>query len=370
MARTAAVLLLLLATLPSRPASAQQLDLKRGEPRIAWSGCAPAQSPPRVSQAQRQQAEALAASATQAAILGNNTAAADMLANAARLDPGSAEIAYRLARTLEELGRRDDALTGYCRFLALAPDTADEAEARDRISVLAERGGPGVSANAAHEFRVGVAHYDSGRLAPAEAAFGRAMEAAPEWGDAVYNRGIARLAQRRRSAGMADLRRYLELSPGAPDLGSIVDVLALYRGEAPPYNPPVVLASGLLLPGLGHFITGRPATGAAVLAVAAAAVATGLLLEQTDVVCLSPPVGGNCPSDQVLREDVSRPYLVPGMAVAAAAGIIGAIDAFRGARRRNAEAVAALRVGSATLHPPAVQLSSNGAQLDLVRIRF
>lgn len=366
-----AALLLLLATLYARPASAQQLALKRAAPRIAWSGCAPAASPPTVPAARRREAEALAESATQSAILGNNTAAAELLANAAQLDPASEAIAYRLARTLEELGRRDEALTGYCRFLALAPDDADAADARERITVLADRGGAAVPADAAHEFQVGITHYDAGRLAAAEAAFGRALEAAPRWGDAVYNRGVARLAQARRSAGIADLRRYLEMSPGAPDLGAIVDVVALYGGaEAAPYNPSLVLASGLLVPGLGHFTTGRPATGALVLGVAAAGLAAGLLIEETDVVCLSPPVNGNCPSDQVLRRDVSRPYLVPGIAVATSAAILGAIDAFRGARRRNAEAAAALRVGSASVHAPAIRLGWNGARLDLLRIRF
>ena len=364
-----ALAVLLLATLAA-PVSAQQLDLKRTTPQVAWSGCPAATPVAAVSAAQRQQADALAASATQAAILGNNTAAAEQLANAARLDPRSQAIAYRLARALEELGRQEDALAGYCHFLALDPDTADAIEARERIAALANRE-HAVPADAAHDFRIGIAHYDAGRAAPAEAAFGRALAAAPNWSDALYNRGIARLAVGRRADGIADLRRYLELNPGAPDLGQVVDVVARYGGTpAAPYNPSLVLASGLLFPGLGHFTTGRPATGALVLGVAGAGVAIGMLLEKTDVICLSPPVDGNCPSDQVVREDVSRPYLAPGLALAAAAGIYGAIDAFRGARRRNDEAAAALRVGSAALQAPAIRMSWNGAQFDLVRIRF
>ncbi len=368
-----ALLLLTLAPLITRPAAAQQqqLLLKRTAPRIAWGGCGPAVSPRTVPPAQQQEADALATSATQAAILGNNAAAAEQLANAARLNPRSDVIAYRLARTLEELGRREEALAGYCRFLALAPNAADAAEARERITALAERGG--VSADAAREYTAGIAHYDSARLADAEAAFGRAFAAAPSWSDAVYNRGITRLALGQRAGGTADLRRYLELSPGAPELGAIVDVLALHSGaEAPaaPYNPSVVFVSGMLLPGLGHFTTGRPARGAVVLAVAAGALAAGLLVEQTEVVCLAPPVGGECPPDQVLREEVSRPYLVPAAAVAAGAGILGAIDAFRGARRRNAEAAAGIRIGTGSLHPPAVRLDQDVVRLDLVRFRF
>lgn len=365
-----ASLLLLLATMHARPAAAQQsLALKRAAPRIAWSGCGAVVSPPTVAAARQQEADALATSATQAAILGNNAAAAEMLTNAARLNPRSEAIAYRLARTLEELGRRADALASYCRFLALAPDAADAAEARERISGLAERGG--VPAAAAQEFTAGLAHYDAGRLSEAEAAFGRAFAAAPTWSDAVYNRGVTRLALGQRATGTADLRRYLELSPGAPDLGAIVDVLALHGGAGPaPYNPSVVFVSGVLLPGLGHFTTGRVGTGMLVLGVAAGAIAAGMLVEQTEVVCLAPPVGGDCPPDQVLREEVSRPYLMPGIAVAAGAGILGAIDAVRGARRRNAEAAAGIRVGNATLQAPAVRLVQDGARLDLLRFRF
>ena len=361
--------LLMLALLNARPAAAQQLGLKREAPRIAWAGCAPGTAPLSVPAARQQEAAALADSATQASILGNNAAAADLLANAARLNPASEAIAYRLARTLEELGRLDEALAGYCRFLALAPEANDAAEARERISVLADRGG--VPAEAAKEFQAGIALYDGDRLSEAEAAFGRAFKAAPTWGDAVYNRGITQLALGREDAGTADLRRYLELSPGAADLGLIVDALARYgRVEAPPYNPSAAFLSGLLVPGLGHFTTGRPALGVLIMGVAAAGLATGLLIEQADVVCLSPPVNGECPPDQVLREEVSRPYLIPGIAAAATVGLIGAIDAMRGARRRNAEAARGIRVGSSSIHTPAIHISRNGAQLELIRIRL
>ena len=91
------LLLLLLAAVYVGPATAQQLDIKRAAPRIAWSGCGPAGSPPAVPAAQQQEADALAASATQSAILGNNAAAAELLGNAARLNPRSEAIAYRLA---------------------------------------------------------------------------------------------------------------------------------------------------------------------------------------------------------------------------------------------------------------------------------
>ena len=361
--------LLLLATLCARPAEAQQLAVKRTMPRIAWAGCAQESAPAPVPAARQQQAAALADSATQAAILGNTAAAAGLLANAARLNPASQDIAYRYARALEEAGRREDALAGYCRFMALAPDADDAAEARGRISALSPRGG--VLAEVAQEFNAGIAHYDAGRLPEAEAAFGRAFDAAPTWADAVYNRGVVRLAQGLHDAGAADLRRYLELSPGASDLGRIVDALARYgRVEAPPYNPSLVFVSGVLLPGLGHFTTGRPGIGMLVMGLAAAGVATGFLVEQTDVVCLAPPVNGVCPPDQVLREEVSRPYLVPGIAAAAAVGFFGAIDAVRGARRRNAEAATGIRLGHTSLHPPALTVSPTGARLALVRLRF
>src|SRR5688572_26012629 len=205
--------------------SAQELHLKRDPPKLAWPGCPAIARPAAVTNAQRQNAERLATSANEASILGDNTAALDLLVRAASADPTSERIAYRLARTLEVLDRRADAVAAYCRYLALAPDATDAPEARGRIAALTDPGGFAVPAAAAEAFATAIAHHDAGRLTDAEAALTSALAAAPEWSDALYDRGVVRLALNLDDAAADDLRRYLELNPGSRDFGDVLRAL-------------------------------------------------------------------------------------------------------------------------------------------------
>jgi tetratricopeptide (TPR) repeat protein len=345
--------------------AAQQPGLKRDVPPITWTGCPDARTPREVGPAQRLEAERLAAAATQASILGDATEAANLLAQAAAIDAGSPAIAYRLARAEDDLGRAGSAIAAYCHYLTVAPDAPDAADVRARIDALASPPGLTVPAAAADAFHTGVAAYDAARLQAADSAFGRAALAAPAWADPLYNRGIVRLALDRRDAAAEDLRRYLELNPGAPDFNQVLDLLGGLRGVvAAPYSPVNALAAGLVVPGLGHFITDRTTTGLAFLGAAAGAVVAGLAVQRVRVECLSPTEDGVCPPDQVLDERTERPYLGAGIGVAAAVGIWGAIDAYRGARRGNDRAAAMLRVGLKIQH------STNGTRLEFVAIRF
>jgi tetratricopeptide (TPR) repeat protein len=81
-------------------------------------------------------ARALVQRAQQAAILGDRASAREQWRQAAELDPTDADLAYQLARAHEGAGAFADATTEYCRFLALAPNAREAAEARDRIAVL------------------------------------------------------------------------------------------------------------------------------------------------------------------------------------------------------------------------------------------
>jgi tetratricopeptide (TPR) repeat protein len=359
-------------------AAAQQLQLKRTLPGIAWAGCpSPDGRRVTVTPAQRQDAERLAEAATQASLLGDKAAALDLLTRAAGVDATSKTIAYHVARTLDELNRPNEALVAYCRYLALAPDASDAQEVRDRTRVLATPAGFAVSAAAARAYEAGIAHYDGGRLAEAETAFGQASAAAPAWANAVYNRAVIRLALGRTDPAAEDLRRYLELSPGAPDFNQLLDLLATFRQVVPPpYNPSSVLVRGLLVPGLGHFTTGRSGAGVLFLGAASSALAAGFAVTRQEVDCLSPPVNGRCPADQIASQKTRRPYLVPGIAAAAAIGVWGAIDAYRGAGKRNAEASRSLRVGldgrsrGPSLVSPSLTVGLHNAQFDLIRVRF
>jgi tetratricopeptide (TPR) repeat protein len=364
-------------------AAAQELRLRRDVPAVAWAGCpadSAAAAPRAVPADRRQEAERLASAATQSAILGDNTAAADLLAAAAQLDPSSASIAYRHARALDDLGRAADAIAEYCRFLALAPDAPDAPDVRERTSALSESGGMAVPAAAVEAWEAAIESYGRGRLHDAERGFGEAIAAAPAWSDPVYNRGVVRIELGRAADAVEDLRRFLEMSPGAPEFDAVLDRIATLRVGAR-YNPDAVLAAGLIVPGLGHFRTGRAGTGLAVLGSATLAVVAGAAVRSVSVECLSPPVDGVCPPGDVVGEDVSRPWLVPGIAAAAVIGVIGALDARRGARRLNAAAAAgrgaaldvhwggAGSVGIA-LAPPGIYTGRNRAHVELLRIRF
>jgi hypothetical protein len=382
----AAILLLLLPLLLPAAVSAQQLPLKRAMPDVAWAGCPPlgslrAAEPPA---ARRAEAERVAASAMQASILGDHAAAVSLLTTAAALDPTSASIAYHHARTLEELGRADAALGEYCRYLALAPattDTADAAEVRHRMAALTTPGRTAatIPSTAARAFEAGLAHYAAGRLDAAEAAFGQAIQEVPLWSDAVYNRAVVRLALRRTRPAAADLHRYLELDPGAADQAAVLAALAAAADASrAPADPRTALVAGLVIPGMGHFTTGRPATGLLVFAGAAAALTAGLSITRLEVDCLSVPVDGRCPPGLVVDERVERPYLLPGALAAAAIGVLGALDAHRGARRRD-ESGAQSRAGSpasgssagdVSVSGPVLTIGPRGPQLALVRVKF
>jgi tetratricopeptide (TPR) repeat protein len=357
--------------------AAQQLPLKRDVPAVAWAGCPQmAEKQSDVSPDRRQEAARLAEAATQASILGNKTAALDLLVRAAETDPTSTTIAYNLARTFDELERRTDAVAAYCRYLDLAPDVPDAQDVRQRTRALATPPGFAAPAAAVRAFEAGISHYDAGRLAEAEATFGLASNAAPGWSAPVYNRAVIRAARAQTEEAAADFRRFIEMDPGAPEFNAVLDLLTTFRQPAQTYNPGGALVRGLLVPGLGQFTTGRPGTGILVLGTASGALAAGLLVKRLSVDCLSPPVDGRCPPGLIARTVEKRPYLLPAVGVAAASAVLGAIDAYRGASRRNRQPTTSTRVGldghprGPSLALPGISLSLRSAQLDLVRIRF
>lgn len=366
--------------------AAQTPVLMRDLPIAAGPGCSADGGQPRhepASAFQRQQAERLAAEATQAALLGDNATALALLQRAADLDPSSTDIAYRLGRTYQELGRFAEAVDRYCRYLAMAEqgsELPDSDDVRDRIAALTARGDvrPGaapVTQEAAAAFTRGLAQYDAGRLPEAETAFGTAIRLAPEWPAPLFNRAIVRLARGRHADAARDLRTFLEMSPGSSRFSEALDILAGIRqqpaADTPlPYNPGSAFAAGLLLPGLGQFTTGRTGTGTLVLAAAAGAVAAGVLITRTEVDCLSPPVLGECPPEDVLRERLTRPYLAPAAGTAAAIALFGAFDAWRGARARNQRALLRERSGNAGRDP--IRLAAPGLHADhgTIDLRF
>lgn len=351
---------------------AQDLPLKRAVPPVEWTGC-PYREPSsrEITDADRVAAEALANEAAQALILGDHATALTLLTNAAERDARAERIAYRRARTLELLERGEDALTEYCRYLRLAPSAPESAEVRERIEVLVAARVFTVSALAASAFASGITHFEAGRMVQAEAAFNDAAAAAPAWAATVYNRGVVRLALGHTADAGRDLRQYIQMNPGAPDLGAVLDAVGSLQAEVrAPRNAGAALAAGLLMPGLGHFTTGRPTRGAVFLGAAATMVGAGLLLSRSAVECLSPPAQGHCPPEQVLRETTERPFLLPALLAAAATGVYGAIDAYRGARNHQEGAARAGNTGGLSLGRPAIGAGPAATDFTILRLQF
>jgi len=309
---------------------------------------------------ERIQAANLLSEANQAAILGDRERARSLLLRAADLYPSSGDIAYRLGRILEEAGEVDAALAAYCRYLSLAPDGPDVLDVEWRVSVLDGSRDPVIPEPARTAFALGIEAIDRGDHSGAALHFSRALVERPDWPEAHYNRGIAHLEDGREAAGRADLERYLELRPDAPH----ADIVATRVGTASPasvHSPRTALVTGLIFPGMGHFYSGRPRSGAIVL-VGAAAAAAGSLYNRVNVTCRTPPIQGECPPGEVAERIEERPYLIPGLAVAGLFTVVGAIHASR--------AVAARSSGLAMAKEPALRLGLDTPSGDRWNVTF
>lgn len=120
--------------------------------------------------------------------------------------------------------------------------------------------------------------------------------------------------------------------------------VAMDAGPTAPLEAPLDLLSptgtllhSLVIPGSGQLRTGRGLRGLAVLAGAVGATAYGLLATTEVVECAVPPTGGTCPPGEVVGTTVEQRHLGYGLGVAGALTVAGAVDAFLGARRVNAE---------------------------------
>jgi hypothetical protein len=97
--------------------------------------------------ADKPQAAELARKAYDAELLGNPEAAQSLLRRASELDGTDELAAYHLGRTSEALGDRTSAVTAYCRYLSLAPTTAESVEARQRVASLSRSAVPVAAAS-------------------------------------------------------------------------------------------------------------------------------------------------------------------------------------------------------------------------------
>lgn len=370
-AACAALLSTLGVALVARPAGAQNLTLKRSAVRPQATACPVIALPRQPGAPQQNDARQQASLAQEAAIVGNQRAARALFGRAAQLDPSNEEIAYQYGRTLEDTGSPADALREYCRYITLAPASGDAADVRARIAALApptpaRDGGD----QATPQFRAGLVSFDRRQYEEAERAFGRAIAGAPTWADAHYNRGLARLGQRKTVEAVTDLRRYLELRPDAPDRVTVLTQVAAIERPLP-FTPGGALGRGII-PGLGQFYTRRPLFGAVVLGAAGGGVAYAL---QSKKELRQDSVPVTLIDGRTVMQPNGRPYSVTvrpnvatGVAIAAGVTAVAAIESYVYARRARSQALSGRvrRTASLRVRPlPSTDARSMGMALDL-----
>ena len=355
------------------PLTAQELPLRRDLASIEGPSCAAYEAPPEPEPEARTQAAQLAGTADQAIILADLPRALALLDRAVELD-GSAELRYRRARVLEDLGEAGEAAAEYCRVLAAAGGEGGFGDARERMERITG-GSPGTVPSAALvAARRGVAAADRGAMDDAVDAFDAAVRQAPRWADAVYNLGVALASTGRTPEAVRELRRYLEIAPSAPDAVAVsrrIGQLEVLAREGLP-DPRTALTLGMLFPGLGQFYTGRTELGLAVFGLTAGAVAGGLLVTEIHVRCLVPvEPGRGCPAEHVVDRRTERPYLGPALGLAAGVLVFGAVEALvRAQARGGGDAPVAAASSTPRLVGPAVVAHGARVHLRLLGVLF
>ncbi len=357
------------------PIMGQELPLKRDVPGLRPYACRAVPVAQPTGEEERAQARQLASNAAQSVILGDLQRARDLLDRATELDPTSAELAYRHARVLEDIGDRAAAVSEFCRVLAVDPQADGVEDARARLESLAGASDVTYPPEAVTEFEKAVRWAEAGFLQSAASSFATVTAQAPEWPEAVYDRGVVAARLGRNADAVRHLRRYLELRPNADDAMAISQRIGALQtatlGSAP--SPGAALALGILVPGMGQFYSGRALGGLTVLSLVGGAAAAGYFVTDVNVKCLSDPApDGTCPEGQVLREEVDRPYLVAGLGTAAAIGVIGAIEAYVKLRRRQSPdpGVRGVQLTGSRVSTLHVASSRGRVYLGLVRLTF
>jgi tetratricopeptide (TPR) repeat protein len=353
----------------------QELPLKRNLPGSDSISCPEIDLSVRPSAEEKTRASQFGSEANNANILGDYVRAGELLARATELDPLSAELAYRYGRILENLEDWDNAIDQFCRALALDSRGLGIGDAGPRLKVLAKARQPQIPEAAQTEFLNGLLQEDLGQLEGAAARFGAAFQAAPDWPDAIYNRGVINARLGAREEAVADLQQYLALFPNAPDANTVSQRIGQLQFHPPSLiSPGTAFSVGLLIPGMGQFYSGRALGGLSVLSLAAGALAAGFLVEEVQVRCVgATPSGGDCPPDRIISQETSKPYMIPSLAVYGAVTILGAIEAYfriPEGDTSGAGEVIGMELGSARLSGPSITASGTRLNLNLVRVTF
>jgi tetratricopeptide (TPR) repeat protein len=358
------------------PLSAQELALQRDYPGLGPLVCPDLAEPVHPAPEERAQANQLASDAAQAVILGETLRAGELLLRATQLDPSSFELAYQHARVLEDLELSPEAMNEYCRSVTLEAEDAAIVDAQARLDALYAVMQARIPQPAREAFFSGLRVADAAMYEPAVAAFTDAIDAAPDWSPPIYNRAVILERLGRVTESLADYRRYLELTPNDidPVVASVTERIGMLEGlvALPTPSPGAALALGIV-PGMGHYYSGRGLTGTIVLALAGGSLAAGIFYKEVTVYCLMPTNGG-CPPGPDTRETSKRPYLAAGLITAGGIAVVSAIEAFVRARGRRDEVEAArgqpVEARGPRVTGPSLSARRGRADVVLVGLRF
>lgn len=138
-------------------------------------------------------------------------------------DGAKASVLVIIAQTQVRLERDDEAIANLEKALALAPENVDALRLMSRrLTVLGrseeaqqylERLPEDLRADPEILLREGVDLYNQNDFDGAVEKLTAAIEGEPEWADAYYYRGLARMAASQNEAAAADFRKLLELAP-------------------------------------------------------------------------------------------------------------------------------------------------------------
>lgn len=299
-------------------------------------------------------ASRLAESAAVAILAGELEHASTQLREATRLDPASAELAYRLARNADDMGDATTAASAYCHLRLIGTDSGQRADAAARVQELWVERGLLPPEAALVRFQRGISDAAAGALASSEQAFDDALTRAPAFSTAYYDRALVRLARGDAAGADEDLRRLAALSPSSvgPELREVR--ARLQRGAR---SPLAALGAGLV-PGGAQLYTGRPVLGAVVAAATAAGIVLALREEtRMEERSFVDPLGH--PYTDLVPVRV-RPQRTLGLAIAGSALAGGMLEGtFRVSADRATLRELARRVRSA-LREPALEPTAAG----------
>lgn len=222
-------------------ASGQTLQIKERPAPESLLCSAPAETPV-CSAENRDQVESLIDEATQALILGDLGLAELLLNRVLAMDPCSAEASYLQGRIVAQQEGPVEAAEWFCRYIALSESGGSVSDARNRLQQAVQ---DGAGADLLADFVQGVTRFEEGQLEEAEERFAAVLQRRPI-PDAYYNRGVVRMALGRQAEARADLVRYVELRPDAPDRPAVdltLQELAHDHGSRP-YRSALVLTVG------------------------------------------------------------------------------------------------------------------------------